>query len=163
MSPALSQPYVDIEYVALLGNVPSSQLYAYEESNPGTFLAIATAVSRMFDQRLSKRYKVPFDLVNPPEALRFHIAQVVSFQIWLKMGFNPGSLQDEALQTAKTEALDWLKEAADSKDGTIELPLRDADPAPPQSAIARGYPLSYSEASPFAWVSRQRDAVRNGR
>lgn len=153
-------PYVDIEYVGLIAPIPAKHLYAFEENHPGSFAAIALSVSRMFDARLSKRYAVPFDQADPPEALRFHVANVVAYNVWLKIGFDPGSEQDAYIKEARDESLAWLKEAADSEAGTVELPRKEADPVPAQSAITRSGPKSISDPSPFTWVSRQRDRVR---
>lgn len=151
--------YVTIEYVGQIAPIPAKHLYAFEENHPGSFEAIATAVSRMFDARLSKRYAVPFDQNDPPEALRFHVANVVAYQVFLKIGFDPGSEQDAYIKEARDESLAWLKEAADSEGGTVELPRRETIPTA-QSAIARSLPKAVSDATPFAWVGRQRDRVR---
>lgn len=153
--------YVDIEYVQLIGTVPPQVLAAFHEANPGAVDAICESVSRMFDARLHKRYATPF-AAPVPEALRFHVAQVVSYQIWLKVGYNPGSAQDEAIKTARDDALEWLKDAADSQAGTVELPVREAPVDGDTSAISRSRPLSYNEASPYTWTRRQAERARNG-
>jgi hypothetical protein len=62
-------------------------------------------------------------------------------------------------------AISELKEAANSRDGLFELPLRaDVD----STGIAKGYPKSYTENSPFVWkrvqvcAGRQQDIYGKG-
>lgn len=153
--------YVDLGYVQNVGTVPTQILAAFDEANPGSFAAIAESVSRMFDARLHKRYNTPF--AEPyPEAIRFHVAQVVSYQVWIKVGYNPGSAQDEGIKTARDDALAWLKDAADSQDGTVELPVRETPATGDASAISRSRPLSYNEASPYVWTRIQASRARGG-
>jgi len=129
--------YVDIEYVKLVGTMPAHDIDALEALTPGTFSAIATSVSRIFDARLFKRYKTPFD--EPvPEVVRWHVAHVVVAALWKKRGFNPGSEQE----------------------GLVELPIREA--APDASGVVRGGPIADSEATPYEWVDKQAEAA-NGR
>lgn len=148
--------YVDIDFVKLVGSMPPSDVDAVEALYPGTFAAIAESVSRMFDGRLFKRYAAPFTAPYP-EALRWNVAHVVVAALWQKRGYNPGSAQDEIVQTNKTEALAWLKEAADSKDGLVELPLRENTTA---EGVSKGGPLFFAEQSPYAWMRKQSDAGR---
>ena len=144
--------YVDIGYVKLVGSMPASDIDALEALYPGTFDGVAAAVSRVFDARLAKRYAAPF--ASPyPEALRWNVAQVVVAALWQKRGYNPGSAQDEIIQKNKDDAFAWVKEAADSKDGLVELPLREN--LPTGSGVERGGPLGYSEQSPYTWTDLQ--------
>jgi hypothetical protein len=53
------------------------------------------------------------------------------------------------------------EEAADSKYGLVELPIREAPP-PDRNGIARRGPLSHSEISPYSWIDYQRDHLRSG-
>lgn len=148
--------YVDLAYVKTVGSMPPADLDALESLYPGTFAAVAESVSRVFDGRLWKRYAAPF--ASPyPEALKWHVAQVVVAALWQKRGYNPGSAQDAIIQSNREAALAWLKEAADSKDGLIELPLRENTTA---EGVARGGPRAYHEASPYRWTDVQRDAGR---
>jgi hypothetical protein len=62
------------------------------------------------------------------------------------------------VQKAKDDALAWLKEAADAKDGLIDLPLRADTTA---SGISRGGPLAYTETSPYAWTDVQAETGRS--
>jgi hypothetical protein len=148
--------YVDTAYVKLVGSMPASDIDALELLTPGIVDALSEAVSRMFDARLAKRYAAPF--AEPyPEALRWNVAHVVVASLWQKRGYNPGSAQDAIIQQNKADALSWLKEAADSKEGLIELPLREDTTA---EGVAKGGPLSYHETSPYVWTDRQREDGR---
>lgn len=150
--------YVDAAYVKLVSSMPGEDVDALEVLYPGVVDAIALSVSRMFDSRLAKRYAAPFEAPYP-EALKWNVAAVVAAALWKKRGYNPGSAQDTLIQTDKEEALAWLKEAADSKDGLVELPLREDKPR--TEGVTKAFPLSYSEASPYTWTDRQRDAARD--
>lgn len=152
-----AQPvYVDLDYVKLVASMPAADVDALNDLFPGKFTAIATSVSAIFEARLHKRYATPFE--SPfPEALRWHVAQVVAAELWRMRGYNPGHPLDATIEDRRKEALDWLKEAVDSKDGLVELPKR-ADQAG-TSAIDRGGPRGYSEASPYAWLDVQKGSV----
>lgn len=146
--------YVDIDYVKLVGSMPAADIDAVEALFPGTFEGVANAVSRVFDGKLAKRYAAPF--VDPvPEAIRWHVAKVVTYELWVKRGFNP---QGSVAEQERNESLAWLKEAADGKDGLIELPRREDEPG--SSGVTKGGPLGYSEPSPYDWVDAQAEAIR---
>lgn len=155
--------YVDLDYVCLVSPIREEAARAYDAANPGSFDAIAQAVSRMFDARLAKRYVTPFDPVDPPEAIKFHVGNVVAYQLWLKIGYDPGSQQDTNIKDARDESLAWLANAADSPEGTVELPRREDPTKADVSAIKRSGPISYSEATPFEWVRRQAERARGRR
>lgn len=153
-----AQPvYVDLDYVKLVGSMPPADVTAVDGLFPGKFTAIATAVSAMFEARLHKRYATPF-LPPFPEALRWHVAQVVAAELWRMRGYNPGHPLDQTIEDRRKEALEWVKEAADAKDGLVELPKR-ADLAG-SSAVDKGGPLGYTEQDPYTWTDRQVEAVR---
>jgi phage gp36-like protein len=144
--------YVDIDFVKVVGSMPPEDVDAVVGLYPDLFDALAKSVSAIFDARLAKRYAAPFQTPYP-EALRWHVAQVVVAALWQKRGYNPGSAQDQIIQQNKAEALEWLKEAADGKDGLIDLPLRSNTDA---SGISRGGPRAYHEQSPYTWTDLQR-------
>jgi hypothetical protein len=151
-----TQPqFVDLAYVKLVGSMPPADVDAVDSLYPGTFDAIAVAVSSMFEARLSKRYATPFEAPYP-ESLRWAVAHVVAAELWAKRGYNPSGA-DEIIQRRKQEALDWLKEAADSKDGLLELPKR-ADTIG-ASGVTKGGPIATSQASPYEWIDDQARAL----
>lgn len=151
--------YVDIDFVKLVGSLPAEDIDLLEEKYPGLFDKLSKSVSRYFDSRLTKRYDVEDMHADPPEGLKWEVAHYILFFLWKKRGFNPGSAQDQLIIEDKKHADDWLKEAADSKDGLIELPKKEADGG--AGGITRGGPLGYSETSPYVWMDRQEEDGRN--
>jgi phage gp36-like protein len=152
--------YVTIQDVKDLGTLPAEDIDQLEVLYLGITLRVATKVSARFDSKLAKRYAAPFQ--EPyPDALIDQVARVVAYRLTLKRGFNPSSEQDQLIKEEKDEALAWLNEAADSKDGMVELPIRQTTP-PDVAAVSAGGPLGYSEASPYTWTELQLEAVRNG-
>lgn len=154
--------YIDLEYLKLVGNVPPAVLDECEEQTPGRIDKVIEAVCRFVDGRLAKRYSTPFG--EPvPEAIKMAVAAIVSHHLRVQIGFDPGSQQDQLIVDAKNEAFAYLKEAADSKEGLVELPLREPPPGQKDAGgVRRGGPLGRSDASPYDWTDRQRARVRGG-
>jgi Protein of unknown function (DUF1320) len=153
--------YVTIQDIKDLGTLPAEDIDLLEAKYPGVTLRVATRISGIFDSRLIKRYAAPFK--EPyPDALVDNVARVVAWRLLLKRAFNPSSEQDQLVKEEKDEALAWLKEAADSKDGLVELPIKQATP-PGVSGVNAGGPLGYSEASPYEWTDIQVREARYGR
>lgn len=152
--------YVDSDYVKAVGCMPAADIDSVEEVYPGTFEAIATTISRIVDSKLHKRYETPFKTPYP-EAIRFHVAQIVAFQLYLKRGFQPGSTQDDLIVKARDDGWSFIKEASDSVAGLVELPIRE-DPTNTGNAVTRSGGLSYSEASPYSWMDVQRERLQGG-
>ncbi|AUX25149.1 uncharacterized protein SOCEGT47_056930 [Sorangium cellulosum] len=152
--------YVTIEDVRDLGTLPEEDIDQLEAQYPGITLRLATKISGQFDARLIKRYAAPFQ--EPyPDSLVDNVARVVAYRLTLKRGFNPSSEQDQLIKEEKDEALAWLKEAADSEKGLIELPRRQETPGG-SSAIDKGGPFGYSEANPYLWTDAQAREPRYG-
>ena len=143
--------YVAMQDVKDFGAMPGSDVDALEAQSAGITLRIATAVSGVFDGRLRKRYRAPF-AVPYPEALVMKVAQETAYRLFLRRGFNPTSANDQAIAKDHDEVEAWLKEAADSEKGFIDLPLIDSGGA---SGVNAGGPLGYSEASPYDWLDVQ--------
>lgn len=152
--------YVTIAEVKDFGTMPPADIDALEILYPGITDRTATIVSGMFDARLKKRYAAPFQAPYP-DSLKFNVARVVAYRLYLKRGFNPSSEQDQAIIRDNNDAEAWVKEAADSENGLIELPAKQTDPLNDASGL-KGVPLSYSEASPYTWIDVQRDRIFNG-
>jgi hypothetical protein len=141
------------------GSIPESDIDTLELASTGIVTRLATAVSGVFDGRLRKRYRAPFVTPYPP-ALVMNVALEVTYRLFLRRGFNPQSANDASIVKDHEDAQAWLKEAADSEKGLVDLPLISSSPA---SGVNSGGPLGYSEASPYAWVDAQADALRDGR
>lgn len=132
-------------------NMPVEFIEAIEAVRAGwTEKQIALAIA-WIESRLRKRYAVPFDAPQP-EAFLAWVTRLVTFEAWQRRGYDPADLSmAQAAEDAKT-ARDEVKEAADSKDGLFDLPLRADTTA---QGIRKGGPLVYSEQSPYVWTTRQ--------
>ena len=119
--------------------------------------ALSGALANIY-ARLRKRYVTPMD--PKPEIVVEWQARMVTPKAYRARGYNP---QDPILQVLDDDrklALEEIKEAADAEAGLYDLPLLSASDT---TAIAKGGPYVYSEASPYDWTDVQREVVRNGR
>lgn len=163
--------YTDLVFLKLVSSMPSEDIDDLETRYPGIVDATVNAVSRLFDAKLSKRYATPFgfeagtfSVARVPEAVKWQVSAVVTYQLMLKRGWNPSSAQDELIVKNRDEALAWLNEAANAETGLVDLPKREAPPPADASGVAKGGPKSYSEQSPYTWTTLQRaDARREDR
>lgn len=152
--------YATIDDIKMLGSMPHGDVDRVEANNPGVVAGLCTHITDIFDSMLRKRYAVPFAANDVPPVVRFHVTQVVCYQLWLKLGYHPGSEQDDAIEKSRNDALGWLREAADAETGFVELPRRQTPPD--ESGVVKGGPYASSEVSPYTWMHNQRDAVRGG-
>lgn len=107
--------------------------------------------------RLAKRYNRKTIADAPPEIVLGWLEALVTLDCFLVRGFNPGSKQDEQIIARAEKASADLKEAADAKDGLFDLPLIDNEDA---TAISKGAPLAYTEASPYVGFDVQAERGR---
>ena len=146
--------YCTITQLKMLGSMPAEDIDALNAMYPGVVDANIVSVSGQMDARLSKRYAAPFGTPYP-DALVSVCARLTAYRLWLKRGFNPNGATDQAIQQDAKDADEWLKEAANSKDGLIDLPAKQE--ATLSSAVSVGGPMGYSETSPYVWMDRQRE------
>lgn len=105
--------------------------------------------------RLRKRYPIPLDAKGTvPECVVRWLTSLVTRDCYGRRGFNPSSEQDAAMvldmaTTAEAE----IEEAADSETGLFDLPSFEG--LPDTSGVTQGFPLSYSETSPYVAFDRQ--------
>lgn len=169
---SLSGSYLDRDEFAALSTAPTSLIAgdfldpsgtwdAPHEAKRAAWRAFVdaqlVAESAKMNARLSKRYAVPFDASAAPQILRTWLAAVVTPLVYRKRGIDPSDEQIASAEKAADDARTEMREAADSETGLYEIPLR-ADNA--TSAVSRGGPFGYSEASPYEWLDVQREAVR---
>lgn len=144
--------YLTVKGFADLSVAPASLIDQVEAQHQGWTEGQLSAISAWLDSRLAKRYVAPFSL-PAPIAVQFWLARLMTASLYLKRGIDPTDAQTgQILEDAKT-ARDEIKEAADSKEGLFELPLR-ADLSGSQG-ITKGAPLGYSEQSPYTWTDVQ--------
>jgi hypothetical protein len=139
----------------IIGDMPPNLVDTVETKFAGIVVGKIQAVSGVFNAKLVKRYAAAFELPYP-EALKYHVACVVAFKLWMVLGYNPEGALDQHLKTLHDASLAWLDEAANSETGLIELPPFED---PMVSAVNKGGPLSYTETSPYVHLDIQaRDA-----
>lgn len=138
---------------------PPSYVDDAETRHPGWVLAQLEFWSAWIDSRLKKRYAAPFAASpNTPPVILGWLTRILDAELYLKIGINPRDEQAATVvQERAAESKAEVKEAADSKDGLFELPLRADQPA--ATDISRAAPLGYTEQSPYTWTSVQRDAA----
>lgn len=153
----MADPYWDVAYLKIMGSVPAAVLDEFESANEGRLLEIAAAISRLMDSYLFKRYATPF-ATPVPEVVKFHGTQIMSHQLRLIIGFDPGSQQDAEIVKARDAAFAWLEMAANARDGLVELPLREPDPGKKDVAgVARRKARGFSFRSAMGWHRAQKD------
>lgn len=113
-------------------------------------------IQALIEARLRKRYAIPFE-EEVPETCKQWLVAIATPEIWPKLGWNPSSEQDATLIEDRKNALEEIKEAANSEIALFELPLRQ-DIDPDRNGVVKGGPLGYSEQSPYVGFDRQFEA-----
>ena len=136
--------------------MPAADVDALEVAAAGWVTQQLDDVSDAIDARLRKRYPVPFATPYPKAVLRW-LTAIVTRAAYLKRGVDPLDPQvAEYIKDAERAEAELL-EAANSETGLFDLPVNTAG----DSAIARGGPRSYSEASPYVGFDVQAETGRN--
>jgi hypothetical protein len=133
--------------------MPSAYVTEIERTDSGWTATRLELNSAEIDARLSKRYATPFGSPAPVAVQRW-LTALTTLDCYLKRGFDPTDKQGELYVRHRDEALAEVKEAASAVDGLFDLPLRGDTNA---SGISKGFPLAYSEQSPYAWTDGQRN------
>ncbi len=137
--------------------MPAEDVDELESRHPGYLdAALGGALSEIYS-RLRKRYRVPMDPL--PEVVVMWQALLVTPMAYRARGTNPADPMIEALDKDADRAREQMKEAADARDGLYDLPLLEAGDG---TAISKGAPLGYTEASPYSWTDVQAETL-NGR
>ncbi len=149
--------YLDVAGFTLRTVMPIEDVDMLESTQSGFLDARLEVGTSLINARLAKRYAVP--LADPvPEIVLGWLVALVTPKAYAKRGWNPSDAQSEQILADMTEALEQMKEAADSEIGLYELPLR-ADLE--TSGVSKGGPLGYSETSPYRWTDLEAEAGRS--
>lgn len=149
--------YLDLAAFKVRTLAPQGFVEELETLAPGWVAGQLEHYSRVIDARLRKRYAVPF--ADPaPETVKEWLARLVTLRVYLRRGVDPTDEQFDAIRQDARDVLEELKEAADAETGLFDLPLVDSADG---SAISKGGPLGYSEASPYVWADVQVSAGRD--
>ena len=154
--------YLDYDGFRALTTLPDQFVCEVEDVAPGWVEGQLEYWARWIDSRLRKRYATPFAAFNAtpptPPAVQGWLSRIVTVRVWIKRGVDPNDLQFGMINDDAIAAMAEVQEAADSVEGKFDLPLRtDQD----GSAINRGNPRSYSEASPYVWTDVQSSTGSN--
>ena len=151
--------YLTIESFTALAICPAEYIEFIETQQAGWVDGQLAFWSGYIDTRLAKRYATPFASDSPPIVVQGWLARLVTPKIYLKRGVDNTDAQIVAVQDDAKEAVSEIAEAANSKDGLYELPLRQD--APGGQGITRGAPLVYTETSPYVWMTNQAEIGRS--
>jgi len=143
--------YLDLSEYKLYSVLPAVDIDDVETVQAGWVDRKLRSISRVVDSRLRKRYSVPFS--SPyPDAVCDWVARIMDPMLLKKRGVDATDEQFVSIEEDAKAAREEIKEAADSNEGLFDLPIADAADA---SAISKGEPYGYSEASPYVGMDVQ--------
>lgn len=151
-------PYLSVAQFRTESLMPGVQVDALEAEHPGFLLSRISRRTAAIEARLRKRYAVPFADPVPGKIIEWLLAGV-THAAYLKLGVDPLDAQIADIKEAAKTAEDELAEAADSKEGLFDLPLKED--GLDVTGISKGAPQVYSEASPYVHNDVQRYTARN--
>jgi hypothetical protein len=150
--------YLTPEQFKTRADMPRSHVEDVEIREPGYLLRKLEAKSEWLNTRLRKRYAAPFQEPYPIAVLDW-LTRIVTPLVYRKRGIDATDKQYEEYVKDAEIAEKEVLEAADAQNGLFDLPLRADTTA---TGVDRGGPFGYSEASPYTYMDRQSEAVRNG-
>lgn len=150
----MTTPWLDVDTFSLRTVMPSEDVDRLESRYPGFLTAQLAAEQAWIEDRLRKRYAVPF-APTVPETIRRWLSDLVTLAAYQRRGWNPAGAENQLIIDAATRARDEVKEAANAQEGLFELPLRTEDPGTTGATV--GGPLATADASPYRWTTQQRD------
>lgn len=154
--------YLDLAEYKKYSVLPSGDIDDVETVQAGWVDRRLRAISNAVDARLRKRYSVPFSSPYPDQVCDW-VARLMDPLTLRKRGVDATDEQYVSIEAEASMAREEIKEAADANEGLFDLPALDTADA---SAISKGGPLGYSEASPYVGGDVQvyyaRDEDRDG-
>ena len=148
--------YLDLDEYKEYTVLPAVDIDDVETIQAGWIDRKLRAVSYAVDARLRKRYAVPFSAPYP-DAVCDWVARIMDPLLLKKRGVDATDEQFVSIAEDATAAREEIKEAADAEEGLFDLPTLDTADA---SAISKGAPLGYSEASPYVGMDVQEELGR---
>jgi hypothetical protein len=155
---ALETAYLTVTDFKTGSNMPDEDVDFLETAYPGYLDKRLLRVSATINALLKRLYAVPFE-APVPEIVLGWVTDIVTYDAYMKRGYNPGSQQDGQIKLDRDLAIAQIKEAGDSDEGLFDLPLRAT--APEASGRTKSGPFGYSEQSPYVAFDVQVDAARN--
>jgi len=143
--------YLDLATYKTFSVLPAVDIDDVETIQAGWVDRKLQAISNAVDARLRKRYTVPFESPYPDQVCDW-VARLMDPLLLKKRGVDATDEQFVSIADDAKAAQEEIKEAADANEGLFDLPLADTADA---SAIAKGAPLGYSEASPYVGMDVQ--------
>lgn len=128
--------------------MPGNEVDAFEVDYPGVALVFANGCSAYANSYCQKRHETPFNPAKVPDAIKYHVVQMVVYKMYLKRGFDPASEQDMLIKASFDETIQWLKDVAK---GLVEIP-RDADLTPDVDEMG---PLFDTSNNPYQVIDQQ--------
>lgn len=151
----MTTAYCDLAYLQF-GAMTPGDLQAINALYAGFIDSAILDESAYVDSRLTKRYSCPFT-APVPIAVKRWVRDLVLPRVLDRRGTNPKDNDlREQLEKNRDRALEEIKEAADSKEGLFDLPLRADTNA---TGVVGAAPILKVETSPYAWIDTERDLL----
>lgn len=150
--------YLDLAGFRSRTIMPSPDVDEVELVEPGFITRALEARSAWINAQLDRRYVTPFAAPYPETVLDW-LTRLVTPLVYNKRGINRSDSQFEEIKEQAKTVGEELADAANSATGRFDLPLRSDTEV---SAVARGGPLVYAEASPYTFADVQAEIVRGG-
>lgn len=149
--------YLDLDEYKEYSVLPSVDIDDVETIQAGWIDRKLRAISYAVDARLRKRYSVPFSTPYP-DAVCDWVARLLDPLLLKKRGVDATDEQFVSIAEDAQMAREEIKEASNAEIGLFDLPALDTADA---SAISKGGPLGYSEASPYVGMDVQEEIARD--
>lgn len=146
--------YLSLDVYRDLSVLDSDRIDELHARRPTFFDRNFWSVSRQIEDRLRHKYAVPFPLDHA--TIQAWITAIVDLPASARIGVAPTDDLFATVMARATAVEAQLVTASDLQSATVNLPLKDAtDP----SAISKGAPFGYAEASPYDCLDVQYEAV----
>ena len=141
--------FLDLAGFKALTVIPDEDVDEVETRYPGWVDAQLEIETARLNGKLRKRYALtsPFPLI-----VKSWLTRVVTPLVYHKRGVDPTDGQFEDMVEDANRARDEVQEAANAEDGLYDLPLNEGST---ETGVSKGFPMAYTEASPYAFADDQ--------